>query len=122
MCPQLLPSEVAAFIGQHLLSVDEIEALAAMSNAPKRWWDAKLMCGELGVPVSTCRFVLDHLAGLNLLDIRLTDDVRYRLHPGTPQLHRIVRCLVSLYATDRAAVVRAIARVARRGVLDFGSH
>ena len=101
--PTVAP-DIAAFIREHLLSVDEIEVLAAMSNAPKRWGDA------------------NRLAGLNLLDIRLTDDVRYRLHPGTPQLRRMVRCLVSAYGTNRAAVVRAIARAARRGGLDFGSH
>ena len=122
MFSQPLPPDIAAFIREHLLSIDEIEALAAMSHAPKRWWDAKLMCGELGTELSASRFILDHLAVLNLLDIRLTDDVRYRLHPGTPELQRMVRCLVSVYGTNRAAVVRAIARVARRGGLDFGSH
>jgi hypothetical protein len=120
MSLQPLPSEIAVFIRQHLFSVDEIEALTSMTNAPRRWWDAKLMCGELGVPVSTCECILDHLAGLNLLDIRLTDEVRYRLQPGTPELTRMIRRLVAVYRTNRTAVVRALARVARRGVLDFG--
>lgn len=119
MSPKPLPSDIAAFIGDHLLSVDEIEALSVMSDAPGRWWDAKLMCGEIGAPIWIVRCMFDHLAGLNLLDIRLTDEVRYRLHPGTPELSRMVRCLVSVYRTNRAAVLRAIARVARRGVLDF---
>jgi len=119
MSSEPLPSEIAAFIGDHLLSVDEIEALSAMSNAPGRWWDAKLMCGELGVPVSTARLILDHLAGLNLLDIRLSDEVRYKLQPGTPELSLTVGRLVSVYRTNRTAVVRAISRVTRRSVLDF---
>ena len=114
-----LPSEIAAFIGEHLLSIDEIEALTALSNAPARWWDAKLMCRELGLPLSTARFILDHLASLNLLDIRVSDEVRYKFQPGTPQLSLLVTRLVAIYRTNRRAVVRAIARVARRGVLDF---
>ena len=119
MSREPLPAEVAAFISDHLISLDEIEALMAMSNAPGRWWDAKLMCRELGVPVSTARSILDDLAGLNLLDIRVTDEVRYKLQPGTPELDHTVNRLVSLYRTNRSAVVRAITRVARRGVLDF---
>jgi hypothetical protein len=119
MSPEPLPSEVALFIGEHLLTIDEIEALNAMRDAPGRWWDAKLMCRELGVPLSTARFILDHLAALNLLDIRVSDEVRYRLQPGTPELNQIVCGLVSVYRTNRDVVVRAIARVARRGVLDF---
>ena len=119
MSPEPLPSEIGAFVGEHLLTIDEIEALAAMSDAPGRWWDAKLMCCELGVSLSAARFTLDHLAGLNLLDIRLSDEVRYRLQPGTPDLKQMVCRLVSVYRNNRGAVVRAIARVARRGVLDF---
>jgi hypothetical protein len=102
-----------------LLTVDEIEALTAMSNAPGRWWDAKLMCRELGVPVSLARSILDHLAGLNLLDIRVTDEVRYKFQPGTPELNQMASRVVSLYRTNRAALMRGISRGARRGVLDF---
>jgi DNA-binding IclR family transcriptional regulator len=119
MSPEPLPSEIAAFIGEHLLTTDEIEALTAMCDAPARWWDARLMCRELGLPLSTARLILDHLAALNLLDIRLSDEVRYRLQPGTPELNEMVCRLVSAYRTNRAAVVRAIARVAKRSVLDF---
>ena len=119
MSPEPLPLEIVAFIDEHSLTVDDIEALTAMSNAPGRWWDAKLMCGELGVPLSTARSILDHLAALNLLDIRLSDEVRYRLQPGTPELNQIVHRVVSVYRTNRDAVVRAAARGARRGVFDF---
>ena len=108
MAPELLPVEIATFIGDHLLSVDEIEALTALSDAPARWWDAKLISGALGVPVSTARGILDHLARLNLLDIRVTDEVRYQFHPGTSTLGRITSRLVSLYRTDPSSVIRAM--------------
>jgi hypothetical protein len=119
MPPEPVPSDIAAFLRDHLLTVDEIEALTAMSNAPGRWWDAKLMCRELGVPVSLARSILDHLAGLNLLDIRVTDEVRYKFQPGTPELNQMASRVVSLYRTNRAALMRGISRGARRGVLDF---
>lgn len=119
MSGEPLPPDVSAFIRDHRLTPDEMEALSAMSDAPGRWWDAKSISGEIGVPLSIARGILDHLAALNLLDIRVTDEVRYRFQPGTDGLGRTISQLVSLYRTDRAAVVRALAPAARRGVLDF---
>jgi hypothetical protein len=42
------------------------------------------------VPLSVARGILDRLAGLNLLQIRVTDDVRYRFQPGTIELAETV--------------------------------
>jgi hypothetical protein len=121
MTPEPLPPDVAAFIGDHLLSLDEIEVLTAMRDLPDRWWDARLIYAELGIPVAAARGLLDHLAGLNLFDIRVTDEVRYRFQPGTAELAQTVSRLVAIYRTNRTAVVEAIAPVARRGVLDFAN-
>ena len=95
MSPEPLPPD-AAFVADPLLSIHEIDVLAAMIDAPDRWWDARLVAGELRVAVATARGVLDRLAGLNLLDIRFTDDVRYRFRPGTAELaHKVSRLIAS---------------------------
>jgi hypothetical protein len=119
MSPEALPPDVAAFIGDHLLSVDEIEVLTAMRDTPDRWWDVRLIYAELGIAVAAARALLDHLAGLNLFDIRVTDEVRYRFQPGTAELTETVSMLVAIYRTNRAAIVQAIPPVVRRGALDF---
>jgi hypothetical protein len=116
-----LPPDVEAFIRGHVLSIDAIELLAAMIDTADRWWDARLIHGELGIAVVPARGLLDHLAGLNLFDIRVTDDVRYRFHPGTSELAQTMSRLVACYRTNRAAVVRAVAPTARRGVRDFAA-
>jgi len=96
MFSEPLPPDVAAFVDAHLLSVAEIEVLTAMIETPDRWWDATLISGELRVAVTTARGLLDRLAGLNLLDIRFTDDVRYRFRPGTAELaHKVSRLIAS---------------------------
>ena len=96
MCPEPLPPDDAALVADHLLSIHEIEVLTAMMDAPDRWWDATLIAGALRVAVTTARGVLDRLAALNLLDIRFTDDVRYRLRPGNAELaHNVSRVIAS---------------------------
>lgn len=95
MSPEPLPPD-AAFAADPQLSIQEIEVLTAMIDTPDRWWDARLVSGELGIAVATARGVLDRLAGLNLLDIRFTDDVRYRFRPGTAELaHKVSRLIAS---------------------------
>lgn len=121
MASEPLPSDVAAFIGDHLLSLEGLEVLTAMRDAPDRWWDPKLIYAELGIPVTTARGLLDHLAGLNLFDIRVTDEVRYRFQPGTTDLAQIASRLIAIYRTNRGAVAEVIAPVAPRGVLDFAN-
>lgn len=109
MAPQPLPADVASFIDEQLLSIDEIEVLTVLVKTPPRWWDAKLMGIEVGgMAAADVRRILDRLASLNLLDIRVTDAVRYRFQPGTEELARTVSGLVSAYRIDRQAVVRAV--------------
>ncbi len=114
-----LSAEVAAFIADHQLSLAEIEVLASMSGASQRWWDARQIYSELGIPVADARGLLDHLAGLNLFDIRITDEVRYRFQPGTRELADIVAQLIAANRTHRVAIVRAVERGGRRAVIDF---
>lgn len=100
MSPEPLPPD-AAFAADPQLSIQEIEVLTAMIDTPDRWWDARLVSGELRIAVATARGVLDRLAGLNLLDIRFTDDVRYRFRPGTAELAHKVSRLVAAYRRSR---------------------
>ena len=101
MPPEPLPPDDAARVGDLLLSIHETEVLTAMIDTPDRWWDATLMSAELRVAVTTARGVLDRLAGLNLLDIRFTDDVRYRFRPGTAELAHKVSRLIAAYRRSR---------------------
>ena len=122
MAPQSLPADVAAFIDEQLLSIDEIEVLTVLAEGTSRWWDGKLMGTEIGgMTAAAARRILDRLASLNLLDIRVTDAVRYRFQPGTEELTLTVSRLLAVYKSDRQAVVRAARRVARRDARDFAN-
>lgn len=104
-----LPRDVAAFIGDCLFTLDELEILTAMTGHRDRWWDPRQVGAQLGVPLSSARNLLDHLAALNLLDIGVRGDVRYRFRPGTRALDDIVARVVAAYRFNRGAVASVIA-------------
>jgi hypothetical protein len=70
----------------HVASTDDLELLMALIEAPDRWWDAEAASRAVRLPVGAARAILDRFACGNLLDIRVTGDVRYRFRPGTPEL------------------------------------
>jgi hypothetical protein len=112
--PFSLPAAVAAFIAAHLRTIDDLHLLVATSSERNRWWDADAVARELTIDEAEARRLLEHLAGQNLLDIRLTDDVRYQYKPGTRQLAQEAQACLEAYRSNPAAVWRALVR-ARSG-------
>jgi hypothetical protein len=115
---QLAPI-VSNFLRAHIASVDELELLMLLVMASDRWWDATSSSRELGMSIARARAGLDALASHNLLDIRITEDVRYQFRPGTPDLEAAALALATVYQRTPAAVVHVIARSAPRHVRDF---
>ena len=89
-----------------------------MVDAPDRWWDAELVRRELGMPLHTARAALDRFASGNLLDIRVTGDVRYQLRPGTGELGAAISDFAEAYRAHPASVVRAVVS-GSRNIRDF---
>ena len=110
---------VAAFLTEHVASVDELELLMLLVIPGARWWDATSTSRELGIPVNRTRAMLDSLAARNLLDIRITEDVRYQFRPGTAELEEAALALAAVYQRNPASIVHFIARSAPRSVRDF---
>src|SRR5581483_8628520 len=113
-----LSARLVAFIGAHIRSVDDLVLLMAMVDAPDRWWDAELVRRDVGLPPSLARTALDRFASANLLDIRVTGDVRYQLRPGTSELTSAVAEFAEAYRSNPAAVIRAVTQAPRR-IRDF---
>lgn len=114
-----LPAAAAEFMENHIASADELALLVAMIDAPDRWWDPSIVSREFGLPQHVARAMLDRFAVANLLDIRVTGDVRYRFRPGTPELGRGATAFVEAYHAHPAVVAQHVARSVRRGVRDF---
>ena len=103
--PTPLPPLVLAFVADHIRSLEELQLLMAVIHAPERWWDAASAARELIMPLGNARRALDHLAAHNLLDIRITGDVRYQFGPGTDDLRTAARACVEAYDAHPQEVV-----------------
>jgi hypothetical protein len=107
------------FLGAHVASLEELEVLVLLVVSSGRWWDATTISRELGLTPTRARSTLDAFAAHNLLDIRITEDVRYQFRPGTPELEAAALAVAAEYQRAPAAVVHAVASAAPRSVRDF---
>jgi DNA-binding IclR family transcriptional regulator len=114
-----LPPEVASFAIGCCASLDDLQVLLVCLDTRDRWWDAAGMARQLGIGTSAARRALDHLARGNLLDIRITGDVRYQFKPGTPELESVALACAAAYRANPIAIVQLIADSSRRQVRDF---
>ena len=111
--------EVIEFATAHLRALEDLQVLLTCLDARDRWWDAAGMARQLGIGVSVARRALDHLARGNLLDIRITGDVRYQFKPGNDGLEAAALACAAAYRADPIAVVHLVGDAPRRSVRDF---
>jgi hypothetical protein len=119
MPPQPVSPVVLAFMADHIRSLEELQLLMAVIQSPDRWWDAAAATRELGITTTSARRALDHLAAHNLLDIRITGDVRYQYRPGTDDLRAAARATEEAYRSNPLALAQLVTGTARRGIRDF---
>src|SRR5262245_32276833 len=92
-----LASRLARFAETFLPSLEELQVLTLCVEQRERWHDVAVVARSLGIPLRTARGALDQLARCNLLDIRITGEVRYRFRPGTSELEDQAEAFVAAY-------------------------
>ena len=85
--------------------MEALQTLIACIDERERWWNAETVARKLAIPREAAHAALDQLAGANLLDIRVSDDVRYRFRPGSPQLEARAAVFADAYRKDPAPVL-----------------
>jgi hypothetical protein len=113
MVRDALARRVREFLNVHLTRVGDLEVLLALIEGGNRWWDAHSMAIRIGMDPAGTRESLEALAAHNLLDIRVSDEVRYRLHPGSDELARNLEALSAAYRASPTAVVNYVMGVDR---------
>ena len=103
-----LPPELPSFAETYLPSLEELQVLTLCVEQRERWHDAAAVAGALGIPRRAARGALDHLACSNLLDIRITGEVRYRFRPGTSELETQAEAFVAAYRRNPLEVLELI--------------
>jgi DNA-binding IclR family transcriptional regulator len=111
--------DVLAFLAAHLSSLEQFQLLLHLMQAEDRWWDSQTVARELAIPAGDAHAALDHLAKHNLLDIRITGDVRYRFSPGTAELEAGARACAEEFRRVPVEVLAAVTRGGPTSVRDF---
>ncbi len=115
---EISPS-VLAFLAAHVRDLDDLQLLIRISQPDGRWWDARTVAAELGITESSARSALDHLAKHNLLDIRITGDVRYQYRPGTEELRAAVLDCIEEFRRKPLEMAAAVTQERRSSIRDF---
>jgi hypothetical protein len=113
------PAPVVHFTRTHFSGIEDLQVFVAAIDTRERWWDAVSMAREIGIGESAARQSLDRLARRNLLDIRVTGDVRYRFRPGTPDLDAQAAAFAAAYRKNPVDVVRLIVGSLPNSLRDF---
>lgn len=101
-------SEVVIKLVDLLGSLQDLQLLLILMDDPEHWWDARAIAEESGNSSSSSGQALDRLAAKNLLDIRVTDDIRFRYRPGTPELERAGAALAEAYRRNPIAILKYV--------------
>lgn len=113
-----LSPEVLAFLADHITTAEQLELLVRLVDGRDRWWDAAAAARELGISERDAHAALDHLAKQNLLDIRITAEVRYQFQPGSEALRAAALASAEALRRRPMKVFEAIAG-RRRAARDF---
>jgi hypothetical protein len=118
MTADLLAPEVVDFLAHRIASVDQLEILVLLIEASTRWFDATTTSHQLGMSPERARSALDALAAHSLLDIRISDDIRYQFSPGRPDLERSALAAAGAYRRRPELVIQEVTRGASQGLRD----
>ena len=107
------------FIARYVGSVEDLHVLITCIRERDRWWDTRTIGAELGLSEPAVLGTFERLARHNLLDVRVTEAVRYRFAPATHDLEQLALAFAEAYWTNPLAVTQHVTGVARRDIRDF---
>jgi len=110
---------VLTFLSEHVDNLQQFQVLLRMVQGGDRWWDAASAAREVGIAPDEAHAALDHLAKHNLLDIRITGDVRYQFHPGTETLRQAAQACVDEFRRKPVKILEVVTGTPRRAIRDF---
>jgi hypothetical protein len=100
-------------------SVEQCEILVMLFQARDRWWTAKDAAYELYLAESPTARDLEVLATRGLLEVRIANDVLYRVAPAAPEMALAVSELAEAYRTNRVDILSQIVRRKGRALQHF---
>lgn len=110
---------VLTFLSEHVGNLHRFQLLLRLIQGGDRWWDAASAAREVGITPEEAHAALDHLAKHNLLDIRITGEVRYQFRPGTDTLREAAQACVDEFRRKPVEILEVVTGMPRRRIRDF---
>lgn len=110
---------VLTFLSEHVGDLHQFQLLLRLVQGGDRWWDAASVAREVGITPEEAHAALDHLAKHNLLDIRITGEVRYQFRPGTDTLREAAEACVDEFRRKPVEILDVVTGAPRRRIRDF---
>lgn len=107
------------FVSQHFSSLDDLGIFVTLQDQRNRWWDALKIAAHVGLQPAQARLTLERFAAQNLLDISVTDDIRYRYRPGSAELAEAAAAFEESYRREPVPIVQLVTEHQRRAIADF---
>jgi hypothetical protein len=104
-----IPPEVDEFLAAHIDTVEQLEVLLLLREAPNRAWTAEAVAQVLYSHSASVARRLESLTRHKLLAQEPGDPPTYRYAPTPAGQDALVRCLAEVYRERRVAVIAAIA-------------
>ena len=117
--PYPFAPSVVAFVTDHVRTLAELQLLIAIIQSGDRWWDASAAARESGLSLQEARRALDYFGAHNLLDIRITEDVRYQYHPGTSELRESAEACAAAFRARPLDLAQLVTGPSPSSVRDF---
>ena len=114
-----LPPLVLTFLAEHVDNLAQFQLLLRLVQGGDRWWDAASAARDVGITPQEAHAALDHLAKHNLLDIRITGDVRYQFCPGTDDLREAAQACFDEFRRKPVQILEVVTGRPRRSLRDF---
>lgn len=114
-----IPAELRRFLDKSVDGVEQLEILLLLYHHGDRSWDADSVAESLRLAPRIAAAHLERLAGRDLLDVRIGEEMRYRFSPVTDRQTTMVKRLAASYRENRSAVVALVTARRLRALQDF---
>jgi hypothetical protein len=113
------PEDPRTFISDHIRHLDDFAVLCTLMGDTAQWWGTQRVASALAISEADARSSLEHFAKMNLLEIKVTDEVRYRYEPGEADLAARAAACYAAYRARPIDILRLIHGSGRRSFRDF---
>ena len=119
MAATRIPRDIKDFVARFLPSVEHLETFITLQRNTTKSWSAQDLSAELRIPESVAGDILERLASDNFLDVKISNEILYRLNPATAALEGASTLCADFYQRERIAMINLVMAATLGPMRDF---